>query len=246
MPTVWLQNDKFLADLAQDCLRLAGDPVKKIPFSRMDGPLRNGYFSFLYDTQTKDFYNPPNGLMSLPAQVVYLELPNKGELHPLHFAQKFTGRGSEIAEAIHKRSAEEKTARLIPRAKFMGDEFFVDFRKMAFVDTLNWRHEIPFDAAIEAPNKKIFVEYDPNRRNIPDPGSEDFFEDAVALVMLEPYPQLDPDGWKAIQLIAHQHQPAAGKNLPIVMGAVQGEKIQYRQRPGQRPSGGKRSPGRKN
>lgn len=180
----------------------------------MDGPLRNGFYSFLYDSLDKELYVPHQGLRHLPPQVLYLEIPNRGDLDPLHFALNMVRRTGEIPEEIYRLSAQEKTARIIPRVQFVGgDEFFVDIRKLAFVDTLNWRNEIPLGATYGIPNGKLFVEYDLNKRNIPSQYSTDLDRHrTVTTVILPPYQEMDPVGWELLTDV-QQNQVSQDKML---------------------------------
>lgn len=226
LPMIQLHEDRFNIDLKRDSLVFTHNADKKIPFSRMDGPLRNGFYSFLYDSLDKQIYVPPPALRRLPPQVLYLEIPNRGDLDPLHFALNMVRRTGEIPEEIYRLSAQEKTARVIPRVEFVGgDEFFVDIRKLAFVDTLNWRNEIPLGATYGLPNGKLFLEYDLNTRNVPSQNAGELNREAVTTVVLPPYKEIDPVGWELLT----QNEVSQQKMLRTAAGLL--EKKTGHQRP---------------
>jgi len=230
LPIIQLHEDRFFIDLKKDCLVFTHNADKKIPFGRMDGPLRNGFYSFLYDSLDRQIYVPAPGLQHLPPQVLYLEIPNRGDLDPLHFALNMVRRSGEIPEEIYRLSAQEKTARVIPRVQFIGgDEFFVDIRKLAFVDTLNWRNEIPIGATYGVPNGKLFLEYDLNKRNIPDPNASGIERESVTTVVLPPYREMDPVGWALLSDMQQNAYVSQEKMLRFAAALL--EKKSYQQRP---------------
>jgi len=196
---ILIRQDRFLVDIEADCLKLIDNPERKLHFSQMESPARTGYYSFLYDPAVNQIYQPPPSLTRLPPEILYVEIPNKAFLDPVSISRTLGYSDQEIAPELIDQSLLEKDARIIPRTKFLSDEFFVDFRKLAFVDTLNLNNEISFEHAIESASGKIFVEYDLLNRKIPDPFDEDYIEETTAIIMLPPYPEMDPDGWKIIE-----------------------------------------------
>jgi len=195
---VTIGQDQFFADYKTDSLRLVHDPMRQLPFNLMDGSPLTGFYYFLYDPKSKSIFSPTEDMSKLPPEVLYVEIPNQVFIDPVQKLHQKGFQDHQISKVFKNRSAAGTNARILPRATFYCDEFFVDTRSNAFIDTLNLDNRIPFSKAHVAPNDSIFLDYDLQTRQYPDRHRPGFSEESFVTVVLPELRNLDPEGWKRV------------------------------------------------
>ena len=194
-----IAGDKFRADFTAGSLRLLSDSSRQLPFERMDSADLTGYHTFLYDPQGKEIYQLPTSLNRLPTPILYVEIPNQAFIDPVQLSRQAGFKDEEIDPAFFLRSATEHVARVAPRIRLMGDEFFLDLRKMALVDTINPHNMISMEDILVMSDNRLSVDYDHATRSINDPEIDDYDKDTTCIILLDPLEKLDPVGWHLLR-----------------------------------------------
>ncbi len=220
LPTLEIIGDRFYVDAYRGHLTLAEDAKKAINFKDMDFDSEIGpYYRFLYDQEKKEIFKLNSGLEKLPANVLYVEIPDRYELDPVGVSMRTdpSGQASERLKAL----ALHSKARIIPTVHLVGDDFYVDIRSLSFIDTLDHKNRINFADVNITEDGTIFFDYNSLTRNVQKDNEPYESYEHISLVMLKSYDQLDPEGWKLKEALSP-------KPIVLLEGKTNPETEQYK------------------